>query len=204
MFIFNQYRLKALSEASCLHYRKHALVMAVLLFICGTCCLIYPFMAGMYLSYIIGMMFMVCGFYTLYSLVVFRSRHWRSKFVSVIFALAWLLLGFSFVIHPLIGMTSLSLVFSCFFIVGGVSRIVSGFTMRGNAGAITNIIIGVLDLLIAVVWLSLNPEQSYLFTTAFIGVEMIFSAAGFIALRRNLTPAKHKKLNLNDTPKTVE
>lgn len=187
MFIFNQYRVKALSEVSRIRYKRHALIMAILLYICGACCLIFPFMAGMYLCYIIGMMFMVCGFYTLYSLVVFRSQHWRSKFVSGIFALAWILLGFSFISHPLVGMTSLSIIFCGLFFIGGVSRIVSGFTLRGRTGAICNIFIGIFDLLIAVVWLSMNPEQSYLFTTAFIGLEMIFSAIGFISLRKKLT-----------------
>ncbi|WP_183272462.1 HdeD family acid-resistance protein [Buttiauxella sp. A111] len=193
MFIFNQFRVKALSEASRLQYKRHAMVMAVLLYLCGACCLIFPFMAGMYLCYIIGMLFMVCGFYTLYSLVVFRSQHWRSKFVSAVFAIAWLLLGYSFVSHPLVGMNSLSIVFCCLFIVGGVSRIVSGFTMRGHVGAIPNIFIGIFDLLIAIIWLGMTPEQSYLFTTAFIGIEMIFSAVSFLILRKKLTTAPQIK-----------
>lgn len=199
MFIFNQYRMKALSEASRLYYKKHALVMAVLLLICGACCLIYPFMSGLYLSYIIGMMFMVCGFYTLYCLVVFRQQHWKSKFVSAIFALAWLLLGYSFVANPMVGMNSLSIVFCCLFIIGGVSRIVSGFTMRGRSGAIWNIFIGIFDLLIAAIWLGMNPEQSYLFTTVFIGLEMIFSAGTFISLRKKLALAQPKRLASKDS-----
>lgn len=199
MFIFNQYRMKALSEVSRLHYKKHALVMAILLLICGACCLLFPFMAGLYLAYMTGMMFMICGFYTLYCLLVFRTQHWKSKLVSAVFAIAWLLLGYSFIANPLVGINSLSIVFCCLFIIGGVSRIVSGLTMRGRAGAIWNVLIGVFDLLIAAIWLNLNPSQSYLFTTAFIGLEMIFSAGGFISLRKKLSLAKPKKLAIKDS-----
>lgn len=199
MFIFNQYRLKALNESSRLFYKKHSLIMAVLLLICGACCLIYPFMAGLYLSYITGMMFMICGFYTFYSLIVFRKQHWKSKFVSAVFALAWLLLGYGFIINPLVGMNSLSVIFCCLFIIGGISRIVSGFRMRGRAGYTWSILIGIFDLLIAALWLGLDPEQSYLFTTIFIGLEMIFSAGGFISLRKKLSPAQPNKLALKDS-----
>lgn len=193
MFIFNQYGLRALSESALLHYRKHALVMAILLFICGVCCLIYPFFAAMYLSYLTGMLFMMCGFYTLYSLLVFRKQNWKSIFAAVLFAVAWLLLGFLFIVNPIAGMNSLAILFCCLFIVGGVSRILSGFSTIGMPGYGWNIFIGILDLLIAGLWIGMNPEQSYLFTTAFIGVEMIFSAISFLSLRKVLKPSRPLK-----------
>jgi uncharacterized membrane protein HdeD (DUF308 family) len=40
------------------HYKKHATIMAVLMLICGICCLIYPIAAGVYLSYATGFMFL--------------------------------------------------------------------------------------------------------------------------------------------------
>jgi uncharacterized membrane protein HdeD (DUF308 family) len=71
--------------------------------------------------------------------------------------------------------------------------------MRGHAGYAWSILIGIFDLLIAALWLGLDPEQSYLFTTIFIGLEMIFSAGGFISLRKKLSPAQPNKLALKDS-----
>ncbi|HBX3544882.1 TPA: acid-resistance protein, partial [Klebsiella pneumoniae subsp. pneumoniae] len=50
--------------------------------------------------------------------------------------------------------------------------------------------IGLLDLLIACLWLAMNPQQSWLFITAFIGVEMIFSAIGLLVLRNKMKHAQ--------------
>jgi uncharacterized membrane protein HdeD (DUF308 family) len=128
--------------------------------------------------------------------VVFSKEQWKSRLIPALFAVAWLLLGFTFVVNPLLGMNSLSMIFCCLFIIGGLSRVVSGFQMRGHAGYGWNIAIGIFDLLIAALWLGMNPEQSWLFTTAFIGLEMIFSAFGFLSLRRKLTPISRQKLHV--------
>ncbi|MEL4012911.1 DUF308 domain-containing protein [Dryocola clanedunensis] len=194
MFIFNHYSLRALNESTRLHYKKHALVMAILLIICGVCCLIYPFIAGMYIALLSGMMFMICGFYTLYSLIVFRKQPCKSRLASCFFALAWLLLGYSFIASPQVGLNALAIILCCLFFIGGVARIVSGFTMRGHTGYIWSICIGIFDLIIAAVWSGMSPQQSSQFTTAFIGLEMLFSAGGYIALRISLARAQRQKM----------
>lgn len=60
-----------------------------------------------------------------------------------------------------------------------------------------NIFIGILDLLIAGVWLNMDPDKSYVFTSIFIGVEMIFSSLAFISLRRNTNLVATDKLANN-------
>ncbi len=124
-------------------------LMAVLLFICGACCLAWPLVAGWYLATVTGMLLMICGFYSLYSLIVFRQQHWKSRLVALIFAIAWIVLGLSFVVNPLNGMSSLAILFGFLFVLGGISRIVNGCQTRKQSGAGWNIFIGLLDLLIA-------------------------------------------------------
>jgi uncharacterized membrane protein HdeD (DUF308 family) len=88
------------------------------------------------------------------------------------------------------GMSSLAFLFGFLFVLGGISRIVSGCKTRKQSGAGWNIFIGLLDLIIACLWLAMNPQQSWLFITAFIGVEMIFSAIGFLVLRNKMKHAR--------------
>ena len=107
-----------------------------------------------------------------------------------IFAIAWIVLGLSFVVNPLNGMSSLAILFGFLFVLGGISRIVNGCQTRKQSGAGWNIFIGLLDLLIACLWLAMNPQQSWLFITAFIGVEMIFSAIGLLVLRNKMKHAQ--------------
>ena len=59
-----------------------------------------PLVAGWYLATVTGMLLMICGFYSLYSLIVFRQQHWKSRPVALIFAIARIVLGLSFVVNP--------------------------------------------------------------------------------------------------------
>lgn len=88
MFMFSHYTLNAFSPRIFLRYKRHAGMMAALLFICGACCLAWPLVAGWYLAVVTGMLLMICGFYSLYSLIVFRQQHWKSRLVALIFAIA--------------------------------------------------------------------------------------------------------------------
>ncbi|MEB1079863.1 DUF308 domain-containing protein, partial [Citrobacter portucalensis] len=82
MFVFNQRSLRAFNEKTLVHYKKHATIMAVLMLICGICCLIYPIAAGVYLSYATGFMFLVCGFYSIYSLFSSGKKQLKAKFTG--------------------------------------------------------------------------------------------------------------------------
>ncbi len=93
MFMFSHYTLNAFSPRVFIRYKRHACLMAVLLFICGACCLAWPLVAGWYLATVTGMLLMICGFYSLYSLIVFSQQHWKSRLVALIFAIAWIVLG---------------------------------------------------------------------------------------------------------------
>ena len=118
MFMFSHYTLNAFSPRVFIRYKRHACLMAVLLFICGACCLAWPLVAGWYLATVTGMLLMICGFYSLYSLIVFRQQHWKSRLVALIFAIAWIVLGLSFVVNPLNGMSSLAILFGFLFVLG--------------------------------------------------------------------------------------
>ncbi len=134
---------------------------------------------------------MICGFYSLYSLIVFRQQHWKSRLGGAdLRHRPRIVLGLSFVVNPLNGMSSLAILFGFLFVLGGISRIVNGCQTRKQSGAGWNIFIGLLDLLIACLWLAMNPQQSWLFITAFIGVEMIFSAIGLLVLRNKMKHAQ--------------
>lgn len=152
MFVFNQRSLRAFNEKTLVHYKKHATIMAVLMLICGICCLIYPIAAGVYLSYATGFMFLVCGFYSIYSLFSSGKKQLKAKFTYAFFAIAWLLLGYCFLVNPVIGMNSLAMVFAACLFWGGffVSPLGSNCSVvRVMDG---NIFIGIFDLLIAGVW----------------------------------------------------
>ncbi|PLO90620.1 acid-resistance protein, partial [Klebsiella quasipneumoniae] len=64
MFMFSHYTLNAFNPRVFIRYKRHAGLMAALLFICGACCLAWPLVAGWYLATVTGMLLMICGFYS--------------------------------------------------------------------------------------------------------------------------------------------
>lgn len=97
--------------------------------------------------------------------------------------------GLLFLVNPVIGMNSLAMVFCCLFILGVFSYRIWGQTVP-QSGLWMEHFHWYFDLLIAGVWLNMDPDRSYVFTSIFIGVEMIFSSLAFISLRRNATLVK--------------
>lgn len=190
MFMFSHYTLNAFSPRVFIRYKRHACLMAVLLFICGN---------------------LLSGTAVGRRLVSRHSNRHVIDDLRLLFAVQPdclppaaleitpggadlrhrpIVLGLSFVINPLNGMSSLAILFGFLFVLGGISRIVNGCQTRKQSGAGWNIFIGLLDLLIACLWLAMNPQQSWLFITAFIGVEMIFSAIGLLVLRNKMKHAQ--------------
>ena len=98
MFMFSHYTLNAFSPRVFIRYKRHACLMAVLLFICGPV-VWRPLVAGWYLATVTGMLLMICGFYSLYSLIVFRQQHWKSRGGADL-RHRWIVLGLSFVVNP--------------------------------------------------------------------------------------------------------
>lgn len=189
MIIISNEKLNQLSTKAFEHYRRSATVMAVLLLICGMCCLVYPFIMGVYISYLVGFLFALCGLYALGSCFIFRHRGKKALILTVIFGLVWLIMGYSLLINPVGGMISLTTLICFLFIFGGISRIAAGISMRKSSGAGWQILIGLLDLIIAVLWLSSSETQTFIITTLFIGLEMLFTAWGILMMRRAL-PAR--------------
>ena len=128
--------------------------------------------------------------HSLYSLIVFRQQHWKSRLVALIFAIAWIVLGLSFVVNPLNGMSSLAILFGFLFVLGGISRIVNGCQTRQNKAALAGIFLSACWIYLSLACGWMNPQQSWLFITAFIGVEMIFSAIGLLVLRNKMKHAE--------------
>lgn len=68
------------------------------------------------------------------------------------------------------------------FIIGGVIRLFVGSKLFSSAAGMMNILIGILDFIIAYMLLSGNAQTSITLLTLFIGIELLFSSFNLFLL----------------------
>ena len=111
-----------------------------------------------------------------------------SKIFGIALGVLMALLGVSFLSNPLAGTISLALVVTVFIAAGGILRLIFAWRLRGEPAFWLMLISGALSLLLAGYILA-NPGVTIALLGILLGIELIFSGAGLIALalwlRRN-------------------
>lgn len=187
MINLNSNALEYLTLHKAQKYKKTTLAMAIILIICSVFCLVLPLYAGVVLSFIAGLLFMICGCCSLFGFFVFIKESRNSALSLLLFGILYLVMGYSFVQSPLVGMNIMSWMIGFLFIVGGVSRLGTAFKNKEMRGRCWFILIGCLDLMLAFIWLSANEYVSFIITTTLIGLEMLFCGWVFLTWSYRLT-----------------
>lgn len=172
----NELSLRALSK-----YKKIVLILAVLLLLCGVFCLLAPVYSGVALSYLMGSLFVILGIFSFASSFAFKKN--RSSFFSLfLFGIIYVLMGFSFLTSPIVGMNIFSMLICLLFLLGGMSRLATAFNNREMIGRYWCFFIGIMDFVISFLWLGADEYTSYILTVMFIGLEMMFTSWFFFTL----------------------
>lgn len=168
---------------------KHTTIMAILVLLCSVACLMFPFYSGIAISNISGFLMIAFGIYSVVIGFTFRKHNARSFISSLFFGIIYVGAGYGFIISPSFGINTLSLLFCCLFIIAGLSRIIMGLKDSAMTGRLLSIFIGVMDIVIAYIWINANESTNFLLTMTFIGLETLFSAWLFFSLGNSLKKA---------------
>ena len=156
--------------------RTLMLVVAFLLLLGGIFCLINPFASGAALSTLVGFLFILSGVALISGMVINRSHNFLPMLGSILLGIAYFILGYVFITDPVVGIMTMSMMLAVLFAIGGILRISVGFKLRGKNGSWLQIVIGALDLIIAVMLATANPEMSITLVTVVVGIELLFSS----------------------------
>jgi len=97
---------------------------------------------------------------------------------GIILGLAYLIISYVFITSPMAGILVLAAYLAVLFALGGIARLVAGYTGRGLPSNWLLFVIGVLDLLIAWMLVSSGPIASVTLVPTIIGIEMLISFFG--------------------------
>lgn len=164
--------------------RKFFIFEGILFLILGALATALPQITTLSVELIIGWLFIFGGLVQLYRTWQLESAgHRWGVFFS---ALLSLILGIGLVAFPILGILSLTILLTAFFIVDGISKLYYGFGSKNLQGYGWVILSGVLSLIIAGLIWAAWPSSAGWVIGLLVGINMIFFGASLLALAFSL------------------
>ena len=151
------------------------------LFIVGLLCISFPFVSGDILSTVVGALLICSGIALIVGLFSNRSHNFWPVLSGFLVAVAYLLIGYFFIRAPELGIFAIAAFIAGLFCVAGVIRLMSWYRQRSMKGSWLQLVIGVLDIVIAWIFLGATPMVSVTLVSTLVGIELIFSAASLFS-----------------------
>ncbi len=109
---------------------------------------------------------------------------WQQLFMAVISFAA----GLIFLLHPLAGVMTLSILLSAYFMVDGITKVIEYFRLRQIRGSVWILISGILGIVLAfMMWKNFFTGASII--GIILGIDLIFSGISLILLGRGCSEA---------------
>ena len=157
-------------------HRRAIQFIAVLLFIVGLLCISFPFVSGDILSTVVGALLICSGIALIVGLFSNRSHNFWPVLSGFLVAVAYF-----FIRAPELGIFAIAAFIAGLFCVAGVIRLMSWYRQRSMKGSWLQLVIGVLDIVIAWIFLGATPMVSVTLVSTLVGIELIFSAASLFS-----------------------
>lgn len=115
------------------------------------------------------------------TVAAFRFKEWGRFALWLLMGLAYIAAGILTFMNPLAAATSLTLIIGVAMVVAGIVRIWLGFSMKGASAWGLVVLAGVTSLLLGVMILAQWPASGLFVLGIFLGVDLLFSGAGWIS-----------------------
>lgn len=166
-----------MAEDSPINIVRHAstwsVVWGVLLIILGILAIGSPMLAALAVNIVIAWLILFAG--VIHLIVAFHAHRAGSILWKLLVGIAYLCFGAYLLLHPVVGVASLTLVLACLFLVEGVLNIVLFFRMRSVHGSTWVLIDGIITLLLGLLIYMQWPSSSAWVIGTLVGISMIIS-----------------------------
>lgn len=157
-----------------------SIVWGVLLILFGMLAVGSPFVAAVAVNVVIAWLIIFAG--VVHLILAFHAHGAGSLIWKLLVGLAYLCFGVYLLLHPLLGVASLTLVLASLFLIEGVLDIVLFFRMRSMRGSVWVLIDGVITLLLGLLIYMQWPSSSAWAIGTLVGVSMIISGVARVML----------------------
>ena len=150
----------------------------------GVLAVVFSLVAGVAAAVVVGLVLVLSGVVGLVS--TFRGGGHTHRVWSVVSAALAILVGLLVIVDPLVGALGVAMLIGVFLILDGVSQ--SGLAIdprrRGASRWGWFLVVGVFDILLAVVILALGPIGATALLGFVVGVDLILAGSALIAVGR--------------------
>lgn len=155
--------------------------------IIGLMALIFPVASTYVSALMIGWMFILAGFVSLFS--SFQIRGAGPFFGALLFSLLTLLAGVFLVANPGVGLLALTIVLAVLFIVNGASEIFFAFELRPASGWWWMLISALISIVLGVMVAAGLPAASLFVLGVLVGVNFLSSGVALMFIARQVKGA---------------
>ena len=157
-----------------------SILWGVFLIVFGTFAVASPFVAAVAVSIAVAWLIVLAGVVHL-MLALHAHRAGRLVWKSLV-GLAYLFFGVYLILHPVLGVASLTLILAVLFLVEGILDVILFFNMRTMRGAVWVLMDGIVTLLLGLMIYLQWPSSAAWAIGVLVGVSMIISGVTRVLL----------------------
>jgi len=158
--------------------------IAVLVILAGLLAIILPVVGGIAVTLLVGWALLMVG--VLHLFYAFGGRAARIRVWELLLGIVYVLAGGYLIFHPLVGLTTLTLLLAVYLLVKGVLEIVQWIQTPGRTRtrrSLTWLILdGIINIVLAVIIWSQWPFSSVWVIGTLIGISILFSGLSRLML----------------------
>jgi len=162
------------------HASTNSVLWGVALIVFGMVAIGSPLAAALAVNVIVGWLIALAG--GVHLLLAFRAHGAGSVIWKALVGIAYLCFGIYMIVHPLLGVASLTLLLASLFLIEGVLNIVLFFKMRSVHGSTWVLVDGIITLLLGVMIYAQWPSSSAWAIGILVGISMIFSGVARVMM----------------------
>jgi uncharacterized membrane protein HdeD (DUF308 family) len=162
------------------HASTWSIVWGVLLIIFGMLAVGSPFLAAVAVNAVIAWLIILAG--VVHLILAFHAHRTGSLIWKLLVGAAYLFFGVYLIMHPVLGVASLTLALAALFLIEGVLDIVLFFKMRTMRGSSWVLVDGIITLLLGLMIYLHWPSSSVWAIGTLVGVSMIISGVTRVML----------------------
>jgi uncharacterized membrane protein HdeD (DUF308 family) len=162
------------------HASGVSILWGVLLIILGAAAIASPFLAAVAVNAAIAWLIVLAG--AVHLVLAFRAHGAGSMIWKLLVGIAYLCFGVYVIVHPLLGVVSLTLLLASLFVIEGILDVVLFVKMRPIQGSTWVLLDGIVSLLLGVMIYMQWPSSSAWAIGTLVGVSLIFSGVARVMM----------------------
>jgi uncharacterized membrane protein HdeD (DUF308 family) len=157
-----------------------SIVWGVLLIVLGMVALGSPFLAAVAVNAAVAWLIVLAG--AVHVMLAFRVHGAGSVIWKLLVGVAYICFGGYVILHPLLGVVSLTLLLASLFLIEGILNVVLFFKMRSLGGSSWLLVDGIITLVLGLMIYMQWPSSSAWAIGTLVGVSMIISGVARVMM----------------------